>query len=507
MTVSFKSVFTHLASSSSFRRLLSFLLPISFFVIVLTCVRFANVFEYNIDEGIYTMRAYLYMKGYALYKDIWMDQPPLLVLVLSSLFKILGPSMYLARLLIVLFSTLLLWSVYQIISKTQNTLSALWAVVAIVLSSSYLQFSVAVVSTVPTIALAMLSIYGIVLYQESYKKRYLLFSGGVFGLALMIRFFAIIFLPGIIAEVFIFERKKRTSGENVFARPISASVWWFVVFSAVVLYIAFVAAPISFYQIIQPSMLARKLFFMGAQKISQWFIEAYDILPLALGALFFVKLYHRRLFLVPLLNFIFGVLILATHNPRWPHHQLYVIVPLCWLASFGVYALCRQVGEEWKNRNKPLSRRAALAIFFLSSPFLLSLVTIPSKYNRLTNQLLQQQWSGDWGIVNLMKQYSKQTHLVVTDSPIFAFYAQLPVHPYLASCEVKRVKTELLTADDFIAIIKKEKPELILFAGFPAISLRVIPHIKDFYDLVYHSPNRSARLYVLKRILDKVPER
>jgi len=507
MTVSFKNVFTHLASSSSFRRSLSFLLPISFLVIVLTCVRFANVFEYNIDEGLYTMRAYLYTKGYALYKDIWMDQPPLLVLVLSGLFKIFGPSMYLARLLTVLFSTLLLWAVYQIISKTQNTLSALWAVGAIILSSFYLQFSVAVVSTVPSIALAMLSIYGIVLYQESYKKRYLIFSGGVFGLALMIKFFAVIFLPGIIAEVLMFERKKRASGENLFARSMSASMQWLVTFSVVVLYIAFVAAPISFYQIIQPYMLARKAYIMKGGNMAPWFIGAYDIVPLVLCGLFFVKRDQKGFFLIPLISFVFGVLILATHRPRWPNHQLYVMVPLCWLASFGVYALCRQVGEEWKNRNKPLRRRAAVVIFCLSSALALSLVAIPLKYNRLSSQLLPPQWPDGWRIVTLMKQYSKQTHLVVTDSPIFAFYAQLPVPPFLASCSGKRVRTKLLTADDFIDIIQKEKPELILFARFPAIRRRATPYIKNLYDEMYQSPDHRMMFYVLKRLSDKVSKR
>ena len=69
------------------------------------------------------------------------------------------------------------------------------------------------------------------------------------------------------------------------------------------------------------------------------------------------------------------------------------------------------------------------------------------------------------------------------------------------------MKAELLNADDFIDIIQKEKPELILFARFPAIRRRVIPYIKDLYDEMYQSPDHRMMFYVLKRISDKVSER
>ena len=201
MAPTIKNSFFSPSSAILVKKILRFLVPAVFFVIVFACIRFRNVFEYNVDEGMYTMRAFLHLKGYALYKQIWMDQPPVLVLILSYFFKTFGASIFLARLVTLLFSTLFIWAIYGIISKTQNTLSALWAAITIIFSLSYLYFSVSAVATIPVIATAVLSIYCLLCYEDTGKKRFIILSAIIFALALMIKFLAVIFLPGMLSRV------------------------------------------------------------------------------------------------------------------------------------------------------------------------------------------------------------------------------------------------------------------------------------------------------------------
>jgi len=55
--------------------------------------------EFGEDEGYELMKGFLCNKGFALYKDIWSDQPPVFSLLLSAVFGAWGPTVLAARLL------------------------------------------------------------------------------------------------------------------------------------------------------------------------------------------------------------------------------------------------------------------------------------------------------------------------------------------------------------------------------------------------------------------------
>jgi len=70
---------------------ISLFIPIVFFCTIYHLAHFDQIFQYNSDEGYYFMRAFLHMKGDVLYKDIMMDQPPVLIKLLYFAFKLFGP--------------------------------------------------------------------------------------------------------------------------------------------------------------------------------------------------------------------------------------------------------------------------------------------------------------------------------------------------------------------------------------------------------------------------------
>lgn len=501
MSLLFGRLLYNPAAIGILKKLLNFLIPISFIIIVVTFVRFDKVFQFYFDEGVYLMRAYLHVKGYALYKDVWMDQPPLLVIMISYLFRIFGPSAYIARFLVLTFSALLLWAVYQIISRTQNILSALWAVGLIILSSFYVKLSVATMGSVPSIALAILSIYGVFLYQESHKKRYLVLSGVFLSFALLMRFFAAIFLPAIIYAIVMIE-KKRTAKASFAARFVRACAWWFGALLAVFLYTAFVATRIDFSQLVQPYLLGRGVRSHVNQSLLLWLIKEYDVVLLVIGVFILLRRMKKEFFLVPFISLVTGMLIFCVHRPIWLYHGLYIFIPLCWLSSFGLYALCKQIKIARENKSKQLGARDIVVSSFFCCALILSVARIPSKIDRIRQQF-QQTMPSHYHVVALMKQYGKQTHLVVTDYPIVAFYAEMPVPPYLASSSIKRTLSGLLKTEDYLDIIRREQPELILFGRYPWLRDAIVPRIQKDYALEYEGPNGKPMLYVLKRIKDK----
>jgi len=96
--------------SIALSRWIGIAVPALFFITVFLFSHFQKVFQYDPDEGIAVMTALLHSKGHILYKEIWLDQPPFFVLLLSSFFKLFGPSVLLARSVVLALSSFLLWA-------------------------------------------------------------------------------------------------------------------------------------------------------------------------------------------------------------------------------------------------------------------------------------------------------------------------------------------------------------------------------------------------------------
>lgn len=512
MTSPLKYFINNIGAKRFFSVAVSLFIVVVFFTSVLGLGHINEVFEYDTDEGLFLMRAFLHAKGYSLYKDIWMDSPPLLVLLLSGLINIFGPSVFYARVLILIFSSLLIWCLFQIINKTQNLLSALFTIGLLILSSYYVRLSISVMTGLPAVALAMLSSYNIFLYQKNYQKRYLFLSGCFLAMALQTKFFVIPFLPALLGEVVIIERG-RPEKQKCLSRCLLVASCWFITLLVIYLYLAFIATSFDFSQLIQPNIKIRSGgmahgLFPGYSTVQSWIIQEYDILLLAIGAFIFLRREEKSFLFVPFVCFVLGAFIFSMHFPIWYHHRLLVLVPMCWLASLGFYKLFnKKTWGGWNCKSKILKIRDILAILFLGLVLILTVSRTPLKYKRMANEMKLTFTDEQRLVIDLMELYSEQTHLVVTDRPIFSFYANLPVHPYLATSSWKRMAAGLLTAEDFIGIIRKEQPELVLLGRFPWLMRKIGPHIEDNYRLEYRASNDSLRLYVLNRVKKDIKKR
>ena len=461
---------------SLIKRNLGVFMALSFFLIVLSCTHFGKIFEYDPDEGLYLMRAFMHTKGYALYNQIWMDQPPLLVLMLSLLFKIFGPSVFLARVLTLCFSTLLLWALYQIISKKQGIPSAILAIVLLVFSSYYLSMSVSVTGAIIPISFAVLALYEIQLYQESCDKKFLLLSGAFFALGLSTKLIALLFLPALIWEIALVEKKK----------ILLSFAWWSASLLAVFTCIS-LAAHVDFYQIWHIYRAGEKV--TSSIKIMHFFTfnKDYDYLLIAICAFIFIKKEEIKLLAAPLMTLIAG-LIFFSHTPIWHTQRFYLILPVCWLASFSLYRLCGQI--------KTGKQKALVAVIFISAALGWSLLQIPLKWTNIRVQLFPSDPQAS-NIIGLINKYNGRSHLLITDRPIFAFYTQMFTDSHLLLLSQKTKSARIITADDFLRTIRDKHPEMILFARFPSLNAAIAKHLPKDYSLEF-SNKSDISLYIRK---------
>src|SRR5512138_1960776 len=89
---------------------LPILIALIFLAFTFSYFPFREKLQFDTDEGLNLMRSMLVARGYPLYSEVSSDQPPLFNYLLAFLFRLGEPDVYRARLLVLLFSTLLVWS-------------------------------------------------------------------------------------------------------------------------------------------------------------------------------------------------------------------------------------------------------------------------------------------------------------------------------------------------------------------------------------------------------------
>src|SRR5512139_4095025 len=124
--------------------LLPIIIALVFLVFVFSYYPFREKLQFDTDEGLNLMRSMLVTLGHPLYSEVSSDQPPLFTHVLALLLRVVGFEVNPARFLVLLFSTLLVWSCAQTLQLTWGKLSAILFLPLIVMAPEYLNLSTSV---------------------------------------------------------------------------------------------------------------------------------------------------------------------------------------------------------------------------------------------------------------------------------------------------------------------------------------------------------------------------
>jgi 4-amino-4-deoxy-L-arabinose transferase-like glycosyltransferase len=465
------------------------LLPIGIALIFLTVTflyyPFQEKIQFDSDEGLNLMRSMLVVLGHPLYSEVSSDQPPLFTQILALLLRVVGFKVNPARVLVLLFSALLVWACAQFLQLTWGKLTAFLFLPLIMMAPRYLDLSVSVMIGVPSIALAAVSMLFVTVWHQHKRSIWLVLSGFALALSVLIKlftgFFVPVFLIGITISAYLNKNDEPFSWKIL--RP---AFTWGVSFAALAILLGLALVGLrNVWLIIFPHLMAPATEeLQGAgYTINAQLQAAVPLLILGIfGAL--ISIYRRNwLTLYPLSWTAVAYTLFSFYSPVFYHHQLLITIPMAMMAAAAVgdsiRSLVRLRGLSDVIRFQTLLGTIALVSFLLVSTHYVPLLDKElTNTPRITATSLRAT-SGKLKVLRTMNAYVDQTKWIVTDMPMYAFRVQRPVPPILATFSSKRLATGSLTEEDILTAMREYHPEQVLMARF------VIPPLEEYLQKNY----------------------
>lgn len=470
----------------------TFVLPLIiasiFLVFTFSYYPFREKLQFDTDEGLNLMRSMLVDLGHPLYSQVSSDQPPLFTQILALEMRISGFEVNPARVLVLLFSTLLVWAGAQFLQITSGKLAALLFLPLAIMVPRYLELSVSVMIGVPAIALAAVSMLFVALWHQKRHNIWLTLSGFALALSVLIKLFtgflAPIFLVGITLSVYL--NGERNGLSLKILKP--ALIWGFCFGGLGLILGLILVGPQNVWSIIFPPLSAptQNVFQSERFAINTHLQAAVPLLALGIfGALISI---HKRnwLLLYPLTWSLLAYILLSFYSPVFYHHQLLITIPVAIMAAAGL-------GDgipSFAGLKQPSAlshARTILGIIALIGFVLVSVHYMPMLDNELMNKprlsgFTLKATPGKLKVIDTMNEYIDQTNWIVTDMPMYAFRVHRPVPPILATFSQKRLVTGSLTDEDILFAMREYQPEQVLMARFeiPAVE----EYLRQHYTLI-----------------------
>jgi hypothetical protein len=475
-----------------------------FIILMVLFHPFRETFQQDTDEGINLIKAVLVMEGHQITGDIASDQPPLLSNLLAMVFERTGVSVNIGRFVILLFSALLLGAAGMAAEIAWGRTTSIFVYVMMILLPNYLLASVSVMIGQPSIALAMVAMLCVFLWHRDRNWPWLLLAGLFMSLSLFMKIFTAILIPilgiGLLVGQWMHLRgtAKGISYWVQLMKPAFIFSLSLVVISAA-LALVFVDLENGM-DLILPHLEYRQLTSVTGSITADLKPALFPILLAAIG-LGSTIAKQKWLGLYPAAWAILAYLSLLNHNPVWWHHQLLITVPAAMLAAYGVTSILKW----FKGLNQDQSWKWKVLVFcgiliigaFLNQQLRVVGVELENRAPSFRSYGLDPE-SGDMRILSEMNSLAQEGTLIVTDMPIFAVRAKMLIPVELAWVSDKRFRTGFLSEQDFIDVIERDKPTLVLIARYPLSEVRAYldsnPNYEEVLSTKIHT-DRKATLY------------
>ncbi|MFA9477732.1 glycosyltransferase family 39 protein [Phycisphaerales bacterium AB-hyl4] len=473
-----------------------------FFAVAWFFTPIGELAEFDPDEGVNLIKAMMHAHGYALYEQVWSDQPPLVTLLLAQAYEWAGPSLVTARLVTLSFATLLVWAVYQTLRLRVSVVAALVGVVLLVISRMYLRLSVSVMIGLPALALAMLAIYLLLRSRQARSEGtavvLLTASGAALALSMQAKLFtAIVVLPMVLALMMPMGRGGG-AGEAHGLNP-WASGWdvWKAGVRRVAVWAAAVVGVFGVSALMLGAVAGDQL--VGTHVAAQgrtWGDQLHDLyrltgmvvrhaiyLPLAVAAVWWAWRRGVADVLLPAAWFVLAVVLLSVHRPLWYHHILLLTIPLAWLAGYGV-----QAWLEWDAlRQRRVAVAAAVVVGLampLATPLHRQLHEETYDYRFALYDGVAAELAAEPMVGNPVPGY------VFTDRPTYAYLSGRPLPPELAVQTSKRWEAGQITQQQVVEMIRQYRPRHVVLERYndEQYGDALQAHLEQYYE-----PHRKVR--------------
>jgi 4-amino-4-deoxy-L-arabinose transferase-like glycosyltransferase len=480
------------------------MIPALYFVGMVLFYPFRSAFWMDFDEGINLVMSQMLLRGYPLYRVVWNDQPPLYTYLLAGVFRFIGQNVTVARSFTLLFACIFIWAFLKILAAAWGKWHAAAGLALLVLLPRFTDLSVSVMIGLPAIVFAALSMGALMAWHRQSKSIWLAASAILMALSILTKLFTGFLAPIFLLGVLIDGYSKNGGARNWF-QWLKPALLWGVIFSAVLVVSLWVAVtPQNLGALFNEHLISSALAkYESDPHYRLWpqLVDARPILALAIFGGVYTLLKKHWLFLYPLAWAVAAFVFLSNYVPVWGHHQLLVTMPAVFLSAVaGGEALSSLWGilrtrarMDWQN----LLGLACVVLFAFAvavrTPVVLSAF---NNYPTFTSPGFKQT-SNEMQFLNRVIGFAPQTHWMVTDLPIYAFYARIAVPPYLAIFSTKRIETGQLTEEKIIEAIQEYQPEQILLGreDLPAVQ----QFVRANYELVLSQ--HDTDLYVLARLL------
>lgn len=498
--------------------LFNLIIPASFFIFAICFMPIEQVFQFDSsDEGIELIKASLHLQGFALYTQIWNDQPPLSTIIFAYWLGWFGESILSARLLVLGFSTILIWSFCQTLRIYVGNIAAIVGAFFLTISCNFLRVSVSAMIGQPALAMAMLSIYTLTLYKLKLSRSFIIISGIFLALSLQIKLFTAFLIAVLIIEIININLNSNKKSKKLIKNLVIDIALWLTSLTSTFIIIGFLCNSLSFEQLLQSHFddsVKTAFDTEDSRKLTLLFLlQDFDYILLAIPATIIIIKKREWEKSFPIVWFVTAFILLLKHQPVWYHHYLLLSIPLTWLATYGIklsfdffklkFKLKRlklknsylHLKAELNNSQKlPLSRLSAWLLVF-------STFIIPVKLGitALENHKLIEESQESRQVLNVMLEHKKNTQWVFTDCPMYAFYLGLRVPPEVAVLSHIRINSNTITREQLIAVLEKYRPEQALLCKSSTIQNYLNSYINQHYIKTFE--NGAGTHYLLQRKL------
>jgi hypothetical protein len=420
----------------------------------------------DLDEGIRGIQLMLMSAGYRPMQEIYSSQGPLLLDLLYPFYRLFGETLGAARLAVGVYSLLGIVGVYVAARAIGGPVGGTVAALLLTLSPNYLRNSRQALAEVPALAPAILAVAAAFEYQRTGRRIWLVVSGLLLGVALMIK-------PIIVAAV-VPIALAALLGPRISLRPV---ILVGLVSVAVVVGIVMLTG----FSTVVDQMIDYRL---KSRQVSDWsWSENWKVIRGTLiardqiglfalagaGALLALVLRPRQA--VPYVGWIVATAaLLALYAPLFPKHVVIATAPLVAVAGAGIGLIWQALRER-----RVMGMVGGLA---LTGPILLyawslpMIATLDIGFMNLDQGFEGQRFARTADIASTIAAVTQRGDFIVTDEPEQAFHAQRLVPPNLADPSSSRVRARELTGETIVTSAEQYDVKLVAISSDRFRSLR-----------------------------------
>jgi hypothetical protein len=484
------------------------------FVVLQSSLPLGTAIKIGADEDFAISKAFLSLKGYKLYSEVWNDQPPLHTFLLKLIFQHLSPSVLAARLLTVTASLALLSGLFLLVLRTSGLLAAAIATAILIASPGFLELSASAMVEIPGLAPVIVALCLLCVaplsegnsppdQQRTIKRaaaqwaeRWRLteiVAGGVFAVALQIKLIGAMYLP--LAALILWVRHRGSPGS------IRRCAWSGAVFGLAA-GLGFLALNYATGESLSAQFAQSRAAHFSAAKSYEYgspadhafdasvHLKNWDTtLPALIGIVLLCQRVRRdKMMLLPLAWLGLTIAVFTTYRPWWTYYYVHNSIPLCWCAAVGIAGLWHAARiHRRKLLCAVLVFYAISALSWMGARVYLQAADIRNAARTYSSLVLKE-----------LERYRPFTQFLFTTEAVYAFHADIPLPPKLATLSLKRFWTGSMTNSKLVEEMRVSRPGVLLLAN----DTRELPFqaLLAEYRLVYQDARH--RVYVLPAIIE-----